>query len=174
MLVVLVSCLLGNFLDGDSCFFRHSQLFLQFRDAHFQVFLTVSQVSQYVPSSLFESDTPPSPVTATHWLSSSLDEGELCCGIGVFHGPLWARKSFGHFSLVLNVMPHSLPTFLLCSLPTLTLLSCLPRSGPFSPLCHKKLENIIASSRRVLQDVPWRDLVVFWLHQALQGLDVHF
>ena len=50
---------------------------------------------------------------------------------------------------------------------------CLPRSGPVSLMCQRA-ENITAFSHRVLEDVPLRDLLVFWLHQALQGLDVLF
>ena len=120
--------------NGDICFFRHSQLFLQFRDGHFQVslfssYLSISQaVSPKTTRRLRLSST------ATHWLSSSLDDGELCCGIGVF---LWTRRSIRHFSLLLNVMPHYLPTFLRCCLESPIIVFCFPRSGPFSLLCQK-------------------------------------
>ena len=81
----LVSCLLGNLLHGDTCIFRQSQLFLQFRNAHLSgphyllgIFENPLAVSSKATRRLRLSST------VTHWLSSSLDEGELCCGFVVF------------------------------------------------------------------------------------------
>ena len=113
-------------------------------------FLMETPASSYIPSCSCNSATPISHhhcllgISAFSWPSSrtrrrlrpssSLDEGELCCGIGVLKVlPLWARRSFRHHSLKLNIMPLVLPTLLLCNFLSQTpnIVFCLPRSGPF-------------------------------------------
>ena len=144
---------------------------------HFQV-LTVFQISQHSPSSLFGSDTPPSLVFRRDPPAFFVPERRrTLLWHQRFQGPLWARRSFRHFSLVLechathfaNVLAL-LPSY--PDSPNHRLLPC--HEVVLFLCCVKKLENITASSRRVLQDVPLRDLFAFWLLRALQGVDVHF
>ena len=63
-----------------------------------------------------------------------------------------------HFANFLAVLP-SFPDS-----PTIVVL--LATKWSFFSAVSKKLENIAASSRRVLQNVPQRDLLVFCLHQS--------
>ena len=109
-MAILVSCLLGSMLNGDTCFFKHSR--------YLSIHLAVS--SRATRRLRLSS-------TATHWLSSILGEGELCCVFRFFSG---SGGSFCHFSLVLNFMPLILPTFLRCCLLTRTL-------QPSSSACHE-------------------------------------
>ena len=106
--------------------------------------------------------------TATHWLCSSLADGEHCCGNGVSGSSrgteelspllLDTRCHATHFANFLAVLP-SFPDS-----PTIVVL--LATKWSFFSAVSKKLENIAASSRRVLQNVPQRDLLVFCLHQS--------
>ena len=65
----------------------------------------------------------------TQWpSSSSVADGELCCGNGVVR--VGARRGFCHCSLILNFMPLVLPTLLPCTVSPLTL-------QPSSSACHE-------------------------------------
>ena len=93
-----------------------------------------------------------------------------------FQSPLWARRSFRHFSLVLKCHATHFANFL-ALLPSdtdsPTIVFCFPRSGPFSNLCQKTGKYCCILSSSTSRCTSER-LFVFWLHQALQGLDVHF
>ena len=83
LLAVLVHCLLGNLRNGNTCFFRYFQLCnsvtptftSSLSSRYFSILLSVfpKAIRRLCRSS-----------TATHWLSSSLDKGEICSGNGVF------------------------------------------------------------------------------------------
>ena len=161
-MAVLVSCLLGNFFDGDtpassdipSC--SCNSVTLTFRSSLFSTYLSVSlAVSSKPTRRLRHRDSLAFFVPG--WEGTVLRHQ-------LFQGPLWPRKNFGHISLALL-----LPTVLLCCLLSLTLQpsSYACHEVVLSLLCQKSWNISTAISRRVLQDVPLRDLFVFWLHQAM-------
>ena len=120
--------------------------------------------SQYAPGRLLESDTlsplPPSPLLPVFHCDPPAffvpGGWRTLLWQRRFQGPLGPWKGFRHYSLILNIMPLVLPTCLLCCLLSLT-------HQPSFSACYKmvlflcgvkKLENMCASSRRVLQDLP--------------------
>ena len=149
---MLVSCLLGNLFKRDTCFFGLSQLFLQFRDAHFS---GRHYFSKYLSKSLAVSlkkrhaafaCLPLRPTgILLPWMKAS-----FAAGIGVF------RVLSGHggaFAILPGTKCHApnfanFPALLPSYTDSPTIVFCLPRSGPYSLLCQKggKYHCLLSSS----------------------------